>query len=92
MPETCAAAFSPRAWTYAAAPRKTEFSESASLAGLPVPAPPFAQRGNWIAEASPRAKDKANVVCRFPPLERVEKGQQPILRLEPRGLLRIMRL
>ena len=35
---------------------ETEVSELASLAGLPVPALPFAQRIKTLAEASPHAK------------------------------------
>jgi hypothetical protein len=71
---------------------ETEVSELLHWQGSHAPAPPFAQRFNRIAEANPRAKVQANVVCRFPPLERIEKSQQPILRLEPRQPLRIMRL
>jgi hypothetical protein len=56
MQVTCAAAFHPKVWTYATAPRKTVFSEFVSLAGLPVPAPPFAQRSSTIADGNPRAK------------------------------------
>lgn len=57
MPETCAAAFNPRVWTYATTPRKTEVFRVPSLAGLPVPALSFAQRNTEVAEASPRAKN-----------------------------------
>ncbi len=56
MHTSCAAAFNPKVWTCATAPRKTVFSEFASCAGLPVPAPPFAQRGSTIPDANPRAK------------------------------------
>ncbi len=56
MLTACAAAFNPRVWTCATAPRKTVFSELAWSAGLPVPAPPFAQRGATIPDANPRAK------------------------------------
>ena len=56
MHTSCAAAFNPKVWTCATAPRKTVFSEFASCAGLPVPAPPFAQRGATIPDANPRAK------------------------------------
>ncbi|GHD03861.1 hypothetical protein GCM10019060_40300 [Novosphingobium pokkalii] len=53
---TCAAAFNPKVWTCATAPRKTAFSELFAFAGLPVPAPPFAQRDPMISDANPRAK------------------------------------
>jgi len=56
MPVTCVAAFNPKVWTYAATPRKTEFSEFALQAGLPVPALPFAQRDITIPDANPCAK------------------------------------
>ena len=56
MPETCAAAFHPKVWTYATAPRKTVSSELASLAGLPVPALPFAQRPCTLPDANLYAK------------------------------------
>lgn len=82
MPTTCAAAFSPRAWTYASAPRKTEFSEFASLAGLPVPALPFAQRLNRIAEGSPPAKGSATggLEAWLPHLRRSKMCLRPAVR------------
>lgn len=56
MSVTCAAAFHPKAWTCATAPRKTMFPELSLLTGLPVPAPPFAQRAATIPDANPLAK------------------------------------
>jgi hypothetical protein len=37
---------------------ETEGSEFASLAGLPVPAPPFAQRNRFVAQADEAAKNR----------------------------------
>jgi len=56
MSVTCAAAFHPKVWTCATAPRKTMFPELSLLTGLPVPAPPFAQRATTIPDANPLAK------------------------------------
>jgi hypothetical protein len=50
MPETCVAVFNPKVWTCTTTPRKTVFSEHISLAGLPVPALPFAQRLGRITD------------------------------------------
>jgi len=52
MPETCAAVFNPKVWTCTTTPRKTVFSELISLAGLPVPALPFAQRLGRITDGN----------------------------------------
>lgn len=62
MSVTCVAAFHPKVWTYATTPRKTMFSELDLLTGLPVPAPPFAQRIIMLPDRSPRAKFCVN--CR----------------------------
>lgn len=64
MLTACAAAFHPKVWTCATAPRKTVFSEFAGSAGLPVPAPPFAQRAATIPDANPLAKFCVNAAQR----------------------------
>ena len=81
MPETCAVAFNPKGLDMRDGTPETEVSELASLAGLPVPALPFAQRIKWIAEASPRAK-----------LQRIEESEQPIPGLVAPALLSVERL
>lgn len=56
MPTTCAAAFNPKVWTYAAAPRKTEVSEPHRWRGSHAPALPFAQRAPRLPPPRREAK------------------------------------
>ncbi|WP_070155871.1 hypothetical protein [Sphingobium phenoxybenzoativorans] len=60
----------------------------ASLAGLPVPAPPFAQRVGKITEASPPAKPGIGLFR----LKRVQKCEELVLRFKATDLLSIIRL
>ena len=86
MHTTCAAAFNPKVWTCATTPRKPR-CPSCFVCGITSPGAALctAQRNNNRTDSS-RQEQQINE------LQGIEKGQQPILRLEPRQPLRIMRL
>lgn len=74
MPVTCAAAFNPKVWTCAAAPRG---DPSHLLAGLPVPAPPCAQRGANLFPCQNRRKGRVGTnVCANVALPESDKIRQ----------------